>query len=81
MLGAGLTRWSEAVLTVAAPRLGQEQQLMGPPRRFPGWVVFRSGRRAALKPAGTYLDGLGERVHPGLEPTQPVQRLRSRIRL
>ncbi len=52
---------------------------MGPPGRFPGCVVLRFGHRAALKPAGKHLDGLGERVHPGLEPTQPIQRLRSRI--
>jgi len=52
---------------------------MGPPGRFPGWMVFRLGYRAALKPAREHLDRLGERVHPGLELAQPIQRLRSRI--
>lgn len=54
---------------------------MGPPGRFPGWVVSRFGYRAALKPTRKYLNGLGERVHPGLQPTQPIQRLHSPIRL
>ena len=53
---------------------------MGAPGRVPGWVVLRLGHRAALEPAREHLDRLGEGVHPGLEPTQPVNRgLRSGI--
>ena len=47
---------------------------MGTPGRFPGWVVHRFGHRAALEPAHGHHDCLGERVHPGLEPAQPVKR-------
>ena len=36
---------------------------MGPLGRFPDWVVFRLGQRAALEPACQHLDRLGERVH------------------
>jgi SAM-dependent methyltransferase len=59
--------------------LGEEQQLMRPPGRFPGCGASRFGHRAALKPAREHFDRLGERVHPGLEPTQPFKRRRSRI--
>jgi hypothetical protein len=53
---------------------------MGASGRVPGWVGFRFGHRAALQPAREHLDRLGEGVHPGLEPTQPVNRgLRSGI--
>ncbi|HLN68253.1 MAG TPA: hypothetical protein VK280_13390 [Streptosporangiaceae bacterium] len=46
---------------------------MGPLGRFPDWVVFRLGQRAALEPACQHLDRLGERVHLGLEQAQPVK--------
>lgn len=52
---------------------------MGAPGRFPGRMVYRFDHRAALKPARKHLDSLGERLHPGLEPAQPIQRLRGRI--
>ena len=40
---------------------------MGPPGRFPGWMFFRLGHRAALNPAREDLDRLGDRFHPCLE--------------
>ena len=52
---------------------------MGPPSRFRERGVSWFGHRGALEPAREHLDRLGERVHPGLEPAQPILRLRSRI--
>jgi len=51
---------------------------MGLLGRFPDWVVFRLGQRAALEPACQHLDRLGERVHLGLEQAQPVKGGRGR---
>ncbi len=48
---------------------------MGAPGRFLGYGVSRFRQRAALEPAHEHLDRLGERVHPGLEPAQPFNRV------